>query len=63
MIICIQDALLWVSQVVLVVRTCMPVQEMYETLVRSLGSPGAPGRSPGDGNGNPLQYILAWEIP
>ena len=20
------------------------------------------GRSPGEGNGNPLQYILAWEI-
>ena len=21
------------------------------------------GRSPGEGNGNPLQYILVWEIP
>ena len=21
------------------------------------------GRSPGEGNGNPLQFILAWEIP
>ena len=28
-----------------------------------LGSIPGSGRSPGEGNGNPLQYILAWRIP
>ena len=28
-----------------------------------LGSISLLGRSPGEGQGNPLQYILAWRIP
>ena len=28
-----------------------------------LGSIPGLGRSPGEGNGNPLQYSLAWKIP
>ena len=31
--------------------------------VRDLGSSHRSGRSPRGGNGNPLQYILAWKIP
>ena len=38
-----------------------------QTASRSLsldpGSIPGSGRSPGEGNGNPLQYILAWRIP
>ena len=33
-------------------RICLPVQETQETWVLFLGQ----GRSPGEGNGNPLQY-------
>ena len=33
---------------------CLPA--MWETWVRSLGSIPGSGRSPGEGNGNPLQY-------
>ena len=41
-----------VSQVALVVRIYLPMQETQGTRVRSLGQ----GRSPGGGHDNPLQY-------
>ena len=31
--------------------------------IRDMGSIPGSGRSPGRGNGNPLQSILAWKIP
>ena len=31
--------------------------------IRDTGSIPGLGRSPGGGNGNPLQFILAWRIP
>ena len=34
--------------------------------VYNVGDPGSilgSGRSPGEGNGNPLQYYIAWKIP
>ena len=40
------------SQVALVVKTCLPMQET----LRDSGSIPVSGRSPGGGNGNPLQY-------
>ena len=35
---------------------CLPIQETQETWVRSPGSISGLGRSPGEGNGNPLHY-------
>ena len=38
---------------------------MQETVCNAgdLGSTPGLGRAPGEGNGNPLHYILAWETP
>ena len=41
---------MWASQVVLV-KNCLPVLETVD-----VGSIPGSGRSPGGGNGNPLQY-------
>ena len=53
---------IWASQMAQWWRICLPMQEMEETQVQSLGwvrdlglIPGLV-RSPGGGNGNPLQY-------
>ena len=59
MIICIKYELLWISQVALVVKS-LPASAGDK---RDAGSISGSGRSPGEGNGNPPQYILAWEIP
>ena len=37
-------------------RTCLPMQEIEETQVQSLGLIPGSGRSPAGGNSNPLQY-------
>ena len=37
-------------------RTCLPMQEIEETQVQSLGSIPGSGRSLAGGNSNPLQY-------
>ena len=39
---------------------------MVKNLPANVGDTGSIpglGRSPGEGNGNPLQYFLEWEIP
>ena len=42
---------MWASQVVLVVKDCLPVQE-----TRDVGLLPGLGRAPGGGHGNSLQY-------
>ena len=51
--------LVWVSQVVLVVKN-LPASSGD---VSDAGSIPGSGRSLAGGHGNPLQYILAWRIP
>ena len=48
----VEQTLIWVSQVVLVVKT----SPANTGDARDKGSIPGSGRSPGEGNGNPLQY-------
>ena len=50
---------IWLSQVVLVVKN--PPASAGD--IRDVGSIPGLGRSPGGGNGSPLQWVLAWKIP